>query len=106
MAGVRLGGLWLNTGANGEQYWEGPFGSQSIIRIYENKYKKTEKEPVAVMYISQKMEDGKRPFKPAVKPKPKITPAPGYVDHTIPKDEAPWPESEHAPETGRMPWDE
>ncbi len=53
MNGIRLGGLWSKQAQDGSWYIEGPFG-QANIRIYENKYKKSEKDPAYVMYVSEK----------------------------------------------------
>lgn len=106
MAGVNLGGLWEKKAANGDVYYEGNFGF-AIIRVYNNKYKKAEKDPDCVMYISERPKAGAQqgvrpgpPFKPKVTPRPQApqrtterpqidTESKGFAD-----EELPWPTSD------------
>jgi hypothetical protein len=51
--GIRLGGFWPKQAQDGTWYLEGPFGN-TTVRVYENSYKKTDKDPSHVMYLSEK----------------------------------------------------
>lgn len=59
MAGIRIAGIWEKQGQNGEVYYEGTWGN-TIIRVYSNKYKTTEKHPDCVIYLSEKKDMGAR----------------------------------------------
>ena len=105
MAGIRLGGLWVKKVQNSDKdYLEGKLGP-CTIRVYQNDYYKTDKDPAYVMYISQTPLEGQKkagPTRPKVTPRPQAPkPVPAYVDHTQgsqgdenPWEQVPWPESE------------
>ena len=121
--GVRLMAFWAKTAQNGETYHEGKLGG-ATVRLFVNGYKKADKDPDVIMYLSQ------TPFnKPAqagapaaVPGKSRITPRPqpqeqqappprnmapqktAYVDHTQggygvdpQSKDVPWPDSEELP---------
>lgn len=108
MAGVRLGGLWIKKLPNEDKdFLEGKLGL-ATIRIYQNSYQKSDKDPAYVMYLSQTPLPGD---KPVVKPRSRITPRPQgnvapqkapYKDHTVPNEgppteEVPWPDDSEMP---------
>lgn len=110
-AGVDLGGLWKKQTKQGEEYWEGPFGRNAVIRIYSNRYKQKDNQPDYKIYISPKL-DQDRQARPQYQtqqaqgayqqpqPVPQPTPGPrlpphkrpGYVPPEPPQDETPWPD--------------
>lgn len=61
--GIRLGGFWPKQAQDGSWYLEGPFGNVTV-RVYENKYKKTDKDPSHVMYLSEKPKPQNKPAPP------------------------------------------
>ncbi len=100
MKGIRLGGFWPKQAQDGSWFLEGPFGN-CTVRIYENSYKKDDKDPSHVMYLSEKpkAQDKPRPPQQSGSFSPRnqspqsgqgITPRgpavaksqPAYVDHT------------------------
>ena len=58
-AGIRLTGLWVKQGQQGEQYFEGTLGNASI-RIYQNKYKQRDNQPDYLIYLNEKPRDNQR----------------------------------------------
>lgn len=115
MAGIRLTGLWEKTAENGEVYYEGTWGG-TILRVYTNKYKRDQKDPDCVVYLSEKKEV-KTPYKakPDVQQKPfqaaQTGPKPSFANSPPRKsqhpqsgqwgkpadDEAPWPTEDDVP---------
>lgn len=110
MSGLRVCGLWAKQAPNGETFHEGSLGGM-VVRIYLNSYKKTEKDPDVVVYLSQPERRGGQ--KPQQRSKPRITPRPqaqgnvapqrtAYKDHTLssdgpPTEEVPWPDESDFP---------
>lgn len=97
MSGVRLMGFWAKQSQDGKDYHEGTLGGAQV-RLFVNEYKKSEKDPDVIMYISARPKEGERrapPPKPNAPSRPKITPRPqpqnaapqktAYMDHTIPQ---------------------
>lgn len=103
MAGIRGGGFWPKQAKDGSWYLEGTLGYGVAVRVYENKYKKSDKDPSHVWYISQKEQTAeKKPYQkssgfspraPEVK-EPYSPPPPTKFSGTVPPDEnqAPWPD--------------
>lgn len=102
MAGIRLAGVWEKTAPNGEVYFEGPLGG-ALVRVYQNKYKRSDKDPDCVIYLSEKPKDNKRnqtpntPAKTAMFGKGTPPPAPAKPRVAPPQsppsqDEVPWPD--------------
>lgn len=108
MSGLRIAGVWEKTAPNGEVYYEGRWGTV-IIRVYGNKYKRTEKDPDCVIYLN-KVIDEKRATAPKKSPitpkKTGITPRPPEVR----PPSAPFPQSRQtqpvSPEENDPPWPE
>lgn len=101
MAGIRVAGLWEKTAPNGEKYYEGTWGP-CTIRVYSNKYKKSERDPECVVYLNEKPKDEKGKFSntpakaamfgkstpPPVPAKPRVAPPQSPPS----QDEVPWPD--------------
>ncbi len=109
MAGIRLGGVWQKTNPQGEIYYEGSLGP-TILRIYSNKYKRTEKDPDCVVYISEKPKEGQRKGPPQQGPAksggvafgakaPQGPPPAKRYDPPVESDpnDVPWPEAGDEP---------
>lgn len=105
MAGLRIAGVWEKTAPNGEVYYEGPWGN-TLVRVYSNKYKKSEKDPDCVIYLSERPNDKRKPAptkvqanvpfrKPIQGPAPaKRYDPPGEMPDT---NDVPWPDSNDEP---------
>lgn len=105
--GVRLMAFWAKQAQNGETYHEGKLGG-ATVRLFLNGYKKTDRDPDVIMYLSQTPFDknkGKTTQAPqqrgnVVTPRPQqaAPPKPAYKDHTQggygvgPHEEIPFPE--------------
>jgi hypothetical protein len=50
--GVRLMAFWAKQAQNGETYHEGKLGG-ATVRLFLNGYKKSDKDPDVIMYLSQ-----------------------------------------------------
>lgn len=111
MAGIRIAGVWEKKNPQGKVYYEGTWGN-AILRIYGNDYKKTERDPDCVVYLSEKPKEDKRPGqrlaqaqaapfqkkspitpKPEAQIKPKEEEVPDWMNE-------PFPDQEYPPETG------
>lgn len=104
--GIRLAGLWNRQAPNGEWYIEGSFGPSAIIRIYENKYKKTDKDPSHVMYVNDREKNAQTSTaksQGSFNPRPPEVKSQGYVPApttkyagSVPPEEnnPPWPEGD------------
>ena len=57
---IRLGGLWLNTDKNGQQYMSGSFGTARLL-MFRNSHKSGENDPDYVLYVAP----GKKREQPA-----------------------------------------
>lgn len=100
-SGIRISGLWQKETAQGVVFYEGNWGN-ATIRVYQNSYKKSDKDPDCIVYLSETPKEERRtagPPKvsgPPFQKKSGITPRPTqsktFVDHTAPKDSAPWPD--------------
>lgn len=108
MAGIRMTGFWAKTSPDGKVYHEGTLGG-AVVRLFLNDYKKTDKDPDVVMYLSAKPKDAPRSQArphPAARPAPQVTRPQAqvqpYKDHTQssegpPPYDAPFPSDDEMP---------
>lgn len=59
-AKVKLGGLWMNTTANGDTYFSGSIGMGKLM-AFKNGYKEKETDPDYILYVGE----GKKKEAPA-----------------------------------------
>lgn len=52
---IRIGGLWKNDGQSGVSYLSGGFGQAKLL-VFQNNYKRGEKDPDYVMYLAPKQQ--------------------------------------------------
>ena len=52
---IKLTGLWKKETDNGVHY-SGGFGYSANILLFQNKYKRSEKDPDLILYVAQKAE--------------------------------------------------
>lgn len=51
---VKLGGLWKKEAKDGTVFYSGNLSYSSNILIFKNKFKRTERDPDLILYISEK----------------------------------------------------
>lgn len=126
MSGIRIMGFHAKKSADGKEYHEGFLGG-ALVRLFVNEYRKSDKDPDVIMYMSQRPRDDARPQAPPqqrqgagkITPRPqqvviphRITPGTQaaiptkqeYVDHTQggygvdpQSQDVPWPDSDDLP---------
>lgn len=118
--GIKFAAFWGKVGRDGKQYWEGRLGGVTL-RLFTNDYKKTDKQPDLVCYMSETPRDeqkqGRAPQAPISPQAPRQSPNPGlppggavnamkervasnqkgqgFVDHTVREPDElnpPWPD--------------
>lgn len=110
MAKIKVTGLWRKNGQSGD-YYTGSAGHTTEYVLFPNSYKKTDKDPDYVLYLSEKLKPELAPEqKPQAQAKPKVTPRqappnkapnatrrappPAEIPNFDDANEIPWPEHE------------
>lgn len=100
--------FWAKQTQNGETYHEGKLGG-ATVRLFLNGYKKSDRDPDVIMYLSQTPfnKDKAKPQAqgqaqaPRITPRPQAQAKPAYKDWTKqeepPQNDAPWPTEEELP---------
>ena len=51
---VKLGGLWKKEAKDGTVFYQGNLSYSSNLLLFKNKFKRTERDPDLILYISEK----------------------------------------------------
>ena len=57
VAKVKIGGLWKKEGKDGTVFYSGNLSYSSNILIFKNKFKRSERDPDLILYISEKKKE-------------------------------------------------
>lgn len=57
---IKLTGLWKQQSKNGDVYYSGSLTYSTNILLFKNKYKKSERDPDLILYISEKKKKEKK----------------------------------------------
>ena len=53
-AKIKIGGLWKKEGKDGTVFYQGGLSYSSNLLIFKNKFKRSERDPDLILYISEK----------------------------------------------------
>ena len=51
---IKIGGLWKKEGKDGVVFYSGNLSYSSNLLIFKNKFKRSERDPDLILYISEK----------------------------------------------------
>lgn len=56
---IKIGGLWKKESADGVVFYSGNLSYSSNLLIFKNKFKRSERDPDLILYISEKKKKDK-----------------------------------------------
>lgn len=57
---IKIGGLWKQQSKSGDVYYSGSLTYSTNLLLFKNRYKKSEKDPDLLLYVSQKLKKEKK----------------------------------------------
>ena len=56
---IKIGGLWKKEGKDGTVFYSGNLSYSSNLLLFKNKFKRSERDPDLILYISEKKKKDK-----------------------------------------------